>query len=135
MSTQNRVHALPPAMWPRQLFALVAVAGVLGAIAVATRPRDSLATPIVAVPSAAAPLERTTPGNAGEVIATVALATLEVDWVVGECPLLFVVRDRSGRAIGLYEHLEEAMASHPEIHAGYYLGAFAGLPFEAAEQN
>lgn len=118
---------------PRNLLPLVAIAGVLGAVAVATRPQPSAAT---LLPSAQRPVA-TAPEAAEErpkqVLASVELATMRIDWISEECPLLLAVYDRHGRAIGLYEHLEHAMASHPEIHAAFLLGAFEGLPLGEAD--
>lgn len=130
--TLSNIAATP---LPRHLLPLVAVAGVLGAVAVATRPQSSVATPgaiaTPAPPTAPAPFGPR--GHAHEVLASVELATLRVDWISNDCPLLLAVYDRDGRAIGLYEHLEHAMASHPEVHAAFILGAFAGLPLGEAD--
>ncbi len=118
---------------PKHLLPLVAVAGVLGAVAVATRPQSSVATPVAIVAPAAEPANFGPTEHPHEVLASVELATLRVDWIRNDCPLLLAVYDRDGRAIGLYEHLEHAMASHPEVHAAFILGAFAGLPLGEAD--
>jgi hypothetical protein len=118
---------------PRNLLPLVAVAGVLGAVAVATRPQPSAATLLPPTPRSAAVAPDAAADRPAQILASVELATMRIDWISADCPLLLAVYDRQGRAIGLYEHLEHAMASHPEIHAAFFLGAFEGLPLGEAD--
>ena len=105
---QQRVES----QWPRSLFGLVLVVVVVGVVKFASSPQRSVADgTTVVVGTATSNLDEDL-----RVVAELAVGEHRVELLEGDgVPLLIAVRSSDGRALGLYESLEQATGSYPEI--------------------
>lgn len=107
---------------PRQLLALVLAAAVIGTIAILREPQQSEAG------WEANPSGGMTSGDFS-LVCEVETAAHDCEVYVGPGNRnLYLVKDQSGRAIGVYETLREVTARFPAFHAAEQDGAFAAVP-------
>lgn len=98
--------------WPRSLFGLVLVVVVVGVVKFASSPQRSVADGTTVVVGT----DRSSVGEDLRVLVELDLGEHRVELLEGDdVPLLIAVRSSDGRALGLYESLEQATRSYPEI--------------------
>jgi hypothetical protein len=107
---------------PRHLLAFVLVAAVIGTIAILREPQQSEAG-----------WEATSSGGmtSGDfrLVCEVETGTHDCEVYAGPGNRnLYLVKDQSGRAVGVYETLREVTAKFPVFHAVEQEGAFAAVP-------
>jgi hypothetical protein len=107
---------------PRHLLAFVLVAAVLGTIAILREPQPSEAG------WDASPASGMTSGDF-RLVCEVETDTHACDVYAGPGNRnLYLVKDPTGRALGVYETLREVTAKFPQFHAPEQAGAFAAVP-------
>lgn len=107
---------------PRHLLALVLVAAVIGTVAILRDPQRSEAG------WEASSASGMTSGDF-RLVCEVASDTHRCDVYTGPGNRnLYLVKDPTGRALGVYETLREVTAKFPQFHAPEQAGAFAAVP-------
>lgn len=108
--------------WPKSLLALVAIVATLGVVAFGTDPRDSAADGLDLVVGSTAAVA----GDDLRVVAEFEFPRYRVQFLDGPgVPCLIAVHTADGRAIGVYERLDLAIRSYPEIDSPALAREFA----------
>jgi len=108
--------------WPKSLLAVVAIVAVLGLVGLGTDPRDSAAESLDRVVGTTASVA----GDDLRIVAEFEFPEHRVQLLEGPgVPCLVAVHDAGGRALGVYERLDLAIRSYPEIDEPELAGAFA----------
>jgi len=110
--------------WPKSLLGLVLVVAVLGVVKLGSDPRDSAADGLDLIVGST----ENVAGDDLQVVATFDYPDHRVEILEGrDVPHLITVHTRDGRALGVYERLDLAIRSYPEIDSPSLAREFAVL--------
>jgi len=110
--------------WPKSLLGLVLVVAVLGVVKLGSDPRDSAADGLDLIVGST----ENVAGDDLRVVATFDYPDHRVEILEGRgVPHLIAVHTRDGRALGVYEQLDLAIRSYPEIDSPSLAREFAVL--------
>jgi hypothetical protein len=110
--------------WPKSLLGLVLVVAVLGVVKLGSDPRDSAADGLDLIVGST----ENVAGDNLRVVATFDYPDHRVEILEGRgVPHLIAVHTRDGRALGVYERLDLAIRSYPEIDSPSLAREFAVL--------